>query len=155
MKVMRRGAVGIGPMDERVQPGRKLGRSEGWDGLPGGRIFNAIERCGQFVFVKGDMDAVQFEQVAGGGKLVVVTGFAKRSAAGHYKNRLGKLERGEDGAHAGVGDDDAGRKQPLFELQRFEQFGAGNVTGHPTAAADLGEHILPPPLAGPAIHRAD
>ena len=98
-----------------------------------------VELFAEFGLVESDCYVAKAHHAAGGGELVFVAMFSKAGQFRHYQNRFPMMKGGEDGSHAGVGNNDPSLLKAFLEIRGSEKVGEGNREGMPTAFTDLGE----------------
>ena len=108
-----------------------------------------VELFAEFGLVEGDGDVAKAHHAAGGGELVFVAMLSEAGQFRHHQNRFPMMKGGEDGSHAGVGDDDPCLLKSFLKIRRSEEVGKGNRAGLPTAFTDLREKIGPLPFRCP------
>jgi hypothetical protein len=67
-----------------------------------------LHRSFQAIFVIGDKDAGATPEPRHSIQLMIVSGFAEPRGTRHNDDRFCRLERGDDGPHSGMGNDDRG-----------------------------------------------
>ena len=106
-------------------------------------------------FLERDVNLAHGGEVFGGGHLMFVTMLTEAGAAGHDQDRFTVVERAENGAHSGVGDDGGSADEAVVIFGRVDELGVLDVGGPPVGFANLGEDILALVFASPLIDDFD
>ena len=68
----------------------------------------SIQASLKLMVIKGDIDFSNGQQLLCSGHLMIVARFSEGPSARHHENGFTTLKRGQDGAHAGMGDYETG-----------------------------------------------
>src|SRR5271156_1363419 len=114
-----------------------------------------VKLCRQLFFVVGYDDPALRTEALRGGNLMVVAGFAKIRAPGHYDNRLAPFERCNNRSHSRVRHDDTGFLHDPVEVRRFDKVRELDVLGTKHGTGDLGKYVGTGAQTGPFVDGTD
>ncbi len=119
----------LGNVTEIPDRGDETMRSRDTDARAGWLEIEAVQRLFEVALVAHHMNERQVAEAAHCRKLVIVAVLAAIGQARHHDQRLARFQARQDGAHAGMGDDEIGRANALAGLHGLDEIAIFDVPG--------------------------